>query len=106
MRNLTTTIALALLLGIVCAVALTGAPAFAQRGATAQTAAPVPAVPPPVSAPGLPAAQTPTNPPERVAPPAGAAQDRPALSAPLTGGTNGSLAGSDQVNPSVGTTSH
>ncbi len=60
---------------------------------------PTPAVPPPVSVTGRTAAQSPTNPPEVVAPPAGIAA--PPMSAPLTGSGNGALAGSDQVNPPV-----
>ena len=75
-------------------------PAPTQGGATATMRSPVPAIPPPVSVSGNTAAQSPTNPPELVAPPAGVGA--PPVSAPLTGSTKGSLAGSDQINPSVG----
>jgi hypothetical protein len=70
-------------------------------GVTATTRPPVPAVPPPVSTPGMTAGQTPTNPPEVIGRPA-APDTRPLLSAPLTGSTGGALGGSDQVNPSMG----
>ena len=75
-------------------------PLAAAAQAPTTNVPPTPAVPPPVSVTGRTAAQSPTNPPEVVAPPSGTSA--PAMSAPLTGRHDGALAGSDQVDPSVG----